>query len=86
MLRLCGGGMMTGYSSRTYKYFVSPLKSGLMGFSFFFSILMFTKLFGYVFKLNLTFDVDIKDVVISTLGFGLLFLYKLMENFKKERN
>ncbi len=65
------------------KYVFSPLKGGIGGFAIFFSILIFTKLLAYFIGVQNIFNIDFSDVLLSTIGFVLVFLIKFLENFQK---
>ncbi len=67
-------------------YIVNPIKSGIFGFSAFFSILLVTKLFSYWIGTYDNFTVDLDDVILSVIGFILVFLIKFLENFKQEES
>ncbi len=58
-----------------------PIRSGLWGFSAFFTILLISKYLGYSLGTLKTFNVDIQDIYLSMLGFVLVFLIKVLENF-----
>jgi len=64
------------------KYVFYPIRAGLFGFSLFFTTIAFSKYIGYLVKNSNKFVVDINDVILSLLGFILLWLIKLLENFK----
>lgn len=64
------------------KYFLIPIQSGLFGFAAFFTTVIIAKYFGSFFQ-SFEFAIDIEDVYLSSLGFFLVFLIKILENFKK---
>mgnify|MGYP001160708266 CR=1 FL=1 len=69
------------------QYFVEPLKSGLLGFAIFVTILIIVKLFSYAIGSYNNFTLEISDIQLSLVGFVLLFLIRFLENFKeKETN
>lgn len=68
-----------------FDYFIIPLRSGLYGFLIFFSILVLTKLFGYMTGTQKIFFISSDDLILSMIGFAPLFLIKLLVNFKKEQ-
>ena len=59
---------------------LEPLKSGATGFIIFFLLLVFIKLISFLLGQSETFKIEIEDVLLSTIGFGLLFLVKYLEN------
>lgn len=67
-------------------YFILPVKSGLAGFAAFFSILVATKFLGYLLGTQPTFDIILDDVFLSLIGFVLIFLIRILENIKEEKN
>jgi hypothetical protein len=67
-------------------YVLNPIKSGLFGFAAFFTILLVTKLFSYWIGTYSELVVDIDDVLLSIIGFILVFLIKFLENFKQADN
>ena len=64
------------------KYFFSPFRSGLFGYSAFFSILILSKYFGYVIGNRELFIIDENDVLLSLIGFVFVFAFRLMENYR----
>jgi len=66
------------------KYIFYPVWAGLFGFSLFFTTIILSKYLGYLVKNSPEFSMDINDVVLSLLGFFLLWLIKLLENIKPE--
>lgn len=69
-----------------WDYVINPIKSGIFGFSAFFSILLVTKLFSYWIGTYDEFAVDLDDVLLSVIGFILVFLIKFLENFKQDES
>jgi len=67
-------------------YVFNPIKSGLFGFAAFFSILLVTKLMSFWIGTYDEFIVDIDDVLLSVIGFILVFLIKFLENFKQNED
>lgn len=64
------------------RLFLYPLRSGIFGFSMFFTILLTTKFISSVIGTVNEFSVEIDDVWISSIGFVLVFLIRFLENFK----
>ena len=65
-------------------YLLNPLYSGLVGFAIFFSIILVTKLFGYIIGTNDTFSLALSDVIYSLTGFLFVTGAKFFEFFNKE--
>lgn len=59
-------------------------KSGMAGFAGFFSVLIFTKFVASLIGTVDTFYVNFDDVILSSIGFVLIALIKILENFKEE--
>ncbi|MFA4922749.1 MAG: hypothetical protein WC557_00975 [Ignavibacteriaceae bacterium] len=68
-------------SSFLLKYIFYPIRAGLFGFSLFFTTIFISKYLGYIVKNSPEFIIDINDVILSLLGFILLWLIKFLENF-----
>ena len=64
-------------------YFLLPLRSGIGGFIAFFVVLAVSKLLGYFTGSIKTWNIESSDILLSLLGFILLFLIKFLENFKQ---
>jgi len=60
-----------------------PLKSGILGFTTFFTILAITKYLSYIIGSTNVFTIDIEDIMLSFVGFILVALIRLLENFKE---
>jgi membrane-anchored protein YejM (alkaline phosphatase superfamily) len=65
-------------------YFLIPTKSGIFGFATFFTILVITKLLSFAIGTAEQFTIDIYDVLLSGIGFILVFLIRFLENFKED--
>jgi len=65
------------------RYFFIPTKAGIFGFITFFAILSVTKYLSYLIGTQLNFDIMIDDVLLSSIGFLLAFLIKILENLKQ---
>ncbi len=74
------------FKSFFFLYVISPVKSGLAGFAAFFSILMITKALGYLLGTQPTFNIIFDDVLLSSIGFVLVFLIRFLENLKDKEN
>lgn len=64
-------------------YVLIPLRSGIGGFIVFFLVLAVSKMLGYLAGSVNTWEIDSSDILLSLLGFFLLFLIKFLENFKE---
>jgi hypothetical protein len=65
------------------KYFFIPIKAGIFGFIGFFVILSATKYLGYLIGTQSNFSIMMDDVLLSSIGFLLAFLIKILGNFKQ---
>lgn len=63
------------------KYLIFPLKAGFYGFALVFSIILFLKLLSFLFGINEAFNLDLMDVMLSSVGFFLMFLIYALKNF-----
>ncbi len=66
------------------QFFLQPLSSGIFGFALFFTILIITKLLASLLNAG-AFFVDFDDVILSLIGFILMFLIKLLENIAQNK-
>jgi hypothetical protein len=73
------------YSQKIKALLLEPISSGFFGFALFFTILLITKLLASYFGTMPNFNVDINDVILSSIGFVLMALIKFLENIN-ERN
>ena len=63
------------------KYVMLPLKAGLYGFTLVFTVILLVKLLSFLLGINEVFNLDIMDVMLSSVGFFLLFLIYILKNF-----
>ncbi len=71
-------------TKNTFKnFFVLPFSNGVFGFALFFTILLLTKFIAFGIGSIPKFIIDMDDVVLSLIGFVLMGLIKLLENFQK---
>ncbi|MCU7495262.1 MAG: hypothetical protein HF314_09675 [Ignavibacteria bacterium] len=74
-----------GQVFRNFKsYFLNPVKGGIFGFAAFFGLLSAIKYFSFMIGSQPHFSLDVTDVTLSLLGFVLVFLIKLLENFQEK--
>jgi hypothetical protein len=62
-------------------FILSPLKSGLAGFSILFTVLYISNLVNYISGETNSFDIMTGDIPLSLLGFVLGFLIRFLSNF-----
>ena len=60
------------------------IKSGLVGFALFFSVLLCTMLLASLIGTQPVFSIGIDDVFLSSIGFVLMGLIKLLELLKQK--
>lgn len=65
-------------------YVLHPLRGGLWGFLIFFVLLLMVKYLGYFIGSQNEFLVDETDLILSMVGFILVFLIRFLENFKEK--
>lgn len=63
------------------KYLLFPIKAGFYGFALVFSIILLLKLLSFIFGINDVFNLDLMDVMLSSVGFFLMFLIYVLKNF-----
>jgi len=64
------------------KFLILPTRSGLYGFAAFFTLLIAAKFFWYLIGFKDWFTVTVDDVTISLLGFAIVFIVRIAQNFK----
>ncbi len=65
-------------------YLLDPLKFGVMGFAAFFSLILITTVFGYLFGFQESFSIGLNDVIYSLTGFVFAAGSKFMGFFSNE--
>ena len=65
-------------------YIILPLRSAILGFSIFLSLIILIKLVEFIFISSSTFVLDLNDFLISLIGFGLAFVYSLLDKLKSD--
>lgn len=73
---------MRAKKSFYYSFLFQPLLHGVGGFFLFFSILLLTKALAYWLGTQSTFSIETEDVILSLVGFILLGLIRILDNFK----
>lgn len=69
--------------STIHQFVLMPLLAGLFGYAIFFTILLICKWLGCIIDTTQTFSVDTVDLLIGMVGFVLLFMVRVLENFSK---
>lgn len=64
-------------------FFIRPIKIGVLVFSIFFSIILFTKLVVYFASSLLTLNLNIYDILFSLIGFGIGFIIEFSLQIRK---
>ena len=62
------------------------LKHGTLGFIIFFSIVLLSKLFSSLFFTHNKINIEFQDILISSIGFFLVALVKIIEKFSNTQN
>ncbi len=65
-------------------FLLAPLSNGLFGFALFFTILLFTKLVAFWIGSIPVFRIDFDDIILSGIGFVLMAIIKVLENFRQD--
>ena len=63
------------------RFIIIPIKAGLYGFSLVFFVIVVIKLLSFVIGTNEVFNLDVLDVMLSSLGFFFMFLIYILKNF-----
>lgn len=69
------------FLSSVKKYIVYPIKSGLYGFTLVFTIILIVKLFSFLIGTDEIFNLDLMDVMLSSMGFFFMSLIHILKNF-----
>ena len=62
------------------KYVLLPIKAGLYGFTLVFSVLLLLKLLSHLFGISEVLNLDLMDVILSSVGFFFMFLIYILKN------
>jgi hypothetical protein len=68
------------------RYFLRPLKNGILGFVAFLFVLISTKYLSFLIGNQSKFIIDEEDFLLSLIGFVLFFLIRLLENTNEHQN
>lgn len=63
------------------KYIIFPIKAGLYGFTLVFTVILLVKLLSFLLGINEIFNLDLMDVMLSSVGFFFMFLIYILKNF-----
>ena len=63
------------------KYIVRPIKAGLYGFTLVFIVIISVKLLSFLLGINEVFNLDLIDVMLSSVGFFFMSLIYILKNF-----
>lgn len=77
---------MEGISRKAKCFFIKPVASGLGGFLLFLSLLAFMKFLSSWLTPNTKFVIDNEDILLSMVGFVLMFLIVFLQNFTDSKN
>ena len=66
------------------KYICEPFVHGLVGFSTFFTIIVFIKYLAFLFNQSTFFNIVIEDLKIALIGFIIFYLIKFIQNIVKK--
>jgi hypothetical protein len=62
------------------KYLISPIEAGFYGFALVFSVILTLKLLLFLFRINQVFNLEIMDIMLSSVGFFLMYLIDIRNN------
>jgi hypothetical protein len=71
-------------SSVIKNYILKPIKAGILGFTSFLVVLILTKLISVIIGTVTSFQLEMDDILLSSIGFILLFLIRFLENFRDQ--
>jgi len=63
-------------------FFFGTLRGGILGFAFFFTFLILTKIMVYALSSSVVFNVSLKEIVISSIGFIIFALINFLSILK----
>lgn len=63
-------------------FFLGTLRGGILGFAFFFTFLILTKIMVYALSSSVVFNVSLKEIVISAIGFIIFALINFLSILK----
>ncbi len=72
-----------GFKSLLINYVLIPFRSGIFGLISFLAVLIAAKYLGFLFGSVDIFKLELEDLYLSLIGFGLVFLIKFLENYGK---
>ena len=67
-------------------FVLKPIGFGILGFIMFLGVLIITKFLGCCVGTIEKFVIEIDDLLLSVLGFVLVFLIKFLENFRDKES
>lgn len=65
---------------------IKPIFAGVLGFLMFLFVIGITKFLGCCVGTIDKFTLDADDIILSLLGFFLVFLIRILENFRKKED
>lgn len=65
------------------KYLLFPIEAGCYGFYLVFSVILVSKLICLLLGFNDGFNLDLMDVILSLVGFFLMFLIDILKHFQE---
>lgn len=68
-------------TSNFKKFIFFPIKAGVYGFTLVLAVIMLLKLLSYVLGVNASINLDIMDILLSSVGFFFMFLIYVLKNF-----
>jgi hypothetical protein len=75
---------MIDFQDNPIKNKFAPLGAGVIGFFILFFLIIILKFLSYISNQSDSFRLELKDFIISFIGFGLLFLIKYFEGLNKK--
>lgn len=63
------------------RYIVRPIKAGIYGFTLVFIVIISVKFLSFWLGINEVFNLDLIDVMLSSVGFFFMSLVYILKNF-----
>ncbi|MBA4405643.1 hypothetical protein C0389_00030 [bacterium] len=71
-------------NSKMKSFFIRPCANGLCGFILFFLLILLMKFLQQIFGTERAISIELEDILLSAIGFILLFLIAFLKNFRQD--
>lgn len=65
------------------EYLLFPIRAGFYGFALVSSVILMLKFLSFLWGFKEAFNLDLMDIMLSSLGFFLMFLIYILKHFQK---